>query len=201
MRSRWFHAPSLHGAHVAHKSAGWLELFYDLIFVAAFIQLGNGLSSTVSMESVVSFASAFTALWISWSGFTYFMNRFTVDDFVHRLMVFSQMFTVAFMAFFAGELLAGRHRGFALAYATSQILVASFNFRSWLPGEGREERGPATGAASCFGGRPLVGRGILATAVGIRSHGSGRSTHLSGPALQPARVVFGFEPHRRTSSR
>lgn len=132
MRSRWFHPPTLHGAHLPHKAAGWLELFYDLIFVAAFIQLGNGLSDKVSLASAAAFAGSFTALWISWSGFTYFMNRFTIDDFVHRLMVFAQMSTVAVMAFYAGELLAGRHRGFALAYAASQFLVAGFNLRAAL---------------------------------------------------------------------
>jgi low temperature requirement protein LtrA len=33
------------------KRATWLELFYDLIFVAAFIQLGNLLSASVSVET------------------------------------------------------------------------------------------------------------------------------------------------------
>jgi low temperature requirement protein LtrA len=49
MRNRWFHVPVLHTA--AHeKKVSWLELFYDLIFVAAFIQLGNGLAEHVTLQ-------------------------------------------------------------------------------------------------------------------------------------------------------
>ena len=33
---------------MAEKRATWLELFYDLVFVAAFIQLGNALTARVS---------------------------------------------------------------------------------------------------------------------------------------------------------
>jgi len=43
MQSRWFHLPKLHVAGHGHKRVTWLELFYDLIFVAAIIQLGDGL--------------------------------------------------------------------------------------------------------------------------------------------------------------
>ncbi len=140
MRSRWFHQANLHSPLHGHgKTAGWLELFYDLIFVAAFIQLGNGLSKEVSLGGFAIFSAAFAALWIVWSGFTYYMNRFTVDDFVHRLMVFAQMFMVGMMAFSASDLVSGDYRRFALAYATGQAIVALFNLRSWLQvPEGRQ---------------------------------------------------------------
>lgn len=35
MRSRWFHLPLLHTEHDHEKKVSWLELFYDLIFVAS----------------------------------------------------------------------------------------------------------------------------------------------------------------------
>lgn len=133
MRSRWFHEAYLHSPISGHgKNAGWLELFYDLIFVAAFIQLGNGLSKHLSLGGFLSFAAAFAALWIVWSGFTYYMNRFSVDDFLHRLMVFAQMFMVGLMAFSASDLLDGKTFRFALAYAGGQAIVALFNLRAWL---------------------------------------------------------------------
>ena len=123
----------LHSPIYGHgKTAGWLELFYDLVFVAAFIQLGNGFSKDVSFGGFATFAAAFAALWIVWSGFTYYMNRFTVDDFVHRLMVFAQMFMVGLMAFSASDLISGDYKRFALAYAAGQAIVALFNLRSWL---------------------------------------------------------------------
>ena len=133
MRSRWFHSPRLHLAVEGNpRKPGWLELFYDLIFVAGFIQLGNGLTAHPTPAGSAAFAGAFAAMWISWSGFTYYMNRFTVDDFIHRLMVFAQMFAVGAMAVTAPKLVSGDYRSFALAYAVAQLLVAVFNLRAYL---------------------------------------------------------------------
>ena len=43
MRNRWFHAPTLHTpSHGSEKKVSWLELFYDLIFVAAIIHHNTG---------------------------------------------------------------------------------------------------------------------------------------------------------------
>jgi inward rectifier potassium channel len=132
MRSRWFHVPILHvPRHGVEKKVTWLELFYDLIFVAAFIQLGNGLSADVSVEGLLSFGGMFAPLWISWSGFSYYANRFTVDDFIHRLLVFLQIFAVGAMAVTAEGVLAGNPRLFGIAYAVAQGVVALLYLRAW----------------------------------------------------------------------
>src|SRR5262245_29001972 len=102
MRSRWYHRPLLHTI-TTEKRATWLELFYDLIFVAAFIQLGNGLSERVNALGFINFFGAFLPLWMVWTGFTFFNNRFTIDDFVHRLQVFLQMLAVGGIAISAGS--------------------------------------------------------------------------------------------------
>lgn len=131
LRSRWFHTPTIHTAHSRHeKRAGWLELFYDLIFVASFIQLGNALSDYVSIERFVGFVALFTPMWVAWTGFTHFANRFDVDDFLHRLMVFLQMFSVGAMAVTVPQALAGNHQPFAFACSAAQCLVALFYLRT-----------------------------------------------------------------------
>lgn len=131
MRSRWFHVPTLHTADSGEKKPGWLELFYDLVFVAAFIQLGNGLAQTPDIETFMAFCGLFVPLWLSWTGFTYYANRFTVDDFSHRMLVFGQMFAVGGMAIFAPEVIRGNLTGFVLAYALSQALVGVLYYRTW----------------------------------------------------------------------
>jgi low temperature requirement protein LtrA len=63
MRSRGFHEPTVHApTHGETKAVSWLELFYDLIFVAAIIQLGDFLSHKVSMENRLLFAGHFVPL-------------------------------------------------------------------------------------------------------------------------------------------
>mgnify|MGYP000412459091 CR=1 FL=1 len=133
MKSRFFHNPLLHvEGHSHEKKASWLELFYDLIFVAAFIQLGNGLAYKISLSSFLAFCGLFLTLWISWSGFSYYSNRYTIDDFLHRVMVFAHMFTVGAMAITATEVMTGNPTRFACFYALSQAIIALLHLRAWL---------------------------------------------------------------------
>lgn len=120
MKSRWFHSPTLHTASAsAPRKVGWLELFYDLIFVAAIIQLGDSLSEGGSIGDFGRFALHFAPLWMAWVGFSFYANRFQVDDVLHRVLVFLNMFTVGAMAISSRAAFAGQPAAFAGAYALS----------------------------------------------------------------------------------
>ncbi len=124
MRSRWFHPPELYTAHSElGRRVGWLELFYDLIFVASFIQLGNALSGRLTLIGMLGFVALFTPLWIVWTGFTHFVNRFDVDDFLHRSVVYCQMFAVGAMAVTVQPALRGDIKPFACAFAAAQCCL------------------------------------------------------------------------------
>jgi len=131
MRNRWFHVPELHCPGVVEKKVTWLELFYDLIFVAAFIQLGNGLGNNISGEGFLGFAGLFIPLWLTWTGFTFFNNRFTVDDFFHRAVTFIQMFAVGAIAVSGPRVFTGGHVYFAISFAVAQAMVALLHYRAW----------------------------------------------------------------------
>ncbi|WP_304454678.1 low temperature requirement protein A [Nocardiopsis sp. YSL2] len=75
----------------------WLELFYDLVFVAVFIQVGDRLSQDVSWLGVGQVLVLFIPLWWVWANFTWYMNQFQADDVWHRLLLVLQMFLVAWM--------------------------------------------------------------------------------------------------------
>ncbi|MCA9519331.1 MAG: low temperature requirement protein A [Myxococcales bacterium] len=133
MQNRWFHRPRLHVPTVGReRRVGWLELFYDLIFVATLIQLGNALSHHVSLAGFLAFAGMFCPIWIVWTGFTFYNNRFVVDDFTHRLLVFLQMFGIGAMAISVGDVLDGHPRAFALSYAATRILLVLLYLRARL---------------------------------------------------------------------
>ena len=133
MRSRLFHRPHLHSiAQSEAKRVTWIELFYDLVFVAAFIQLGNGLSHHADSAGVATFLAIFMPLWVVWTGFTFFENRFAVDDFAQRLLVFGQMFAVGAMALTAGDAMEGSPHAFSGAAATGQLFVVPMYVRSWF---------------------------------------------------------------------
>ncbi len=167
MRNRWYHRATLHvGGDGVEKRATWLELFYDLIFVAAFIQLGEGLAGHVSWDGFALFGGVFACLWIAWTGFTFFVNRFTVDDLVHRLAAFVQMFSVGAMAVTAHQVLEGNRTPFALSFAVAQVMVGLFYLRAWrqVP-EGR--------AYAAYWGLVFLGAGGLWAASVLVPGGNG----------------------------
>lgn len=132
MLSRWFHRPALHApsGHQA-KKVGWLELFYDLIFAAGVLQLADVLSARGSIGDFATFALHFTPLWIAWTGFTFYANRFNVDDVVHRLLVIANMFAVGAMAITSRAAMDGEPATFALAYAAANTLLGVLYLRAW----------------------------------------------------------------------
>ncbi len=167
MRNRWFHAPRLHSPGPGEeKRVGWIELFYDLVYVAAIIQLGNGLSYHPDLYGFLGFAALFAAIWYAWTSFTFYSNRFDVDDLLHRVLVFVKMFGIASMAVLAPGVFEGRTQGFALAYTLVRVTVIAFYVRAYLHADrgralsGRYAIGFSIGAlfwlASAFAPKPWV---------------------------------------------
>ncbi|GDX82797.1 hypothetical protein LBMAG42_46080 [Deltaproteobacteria bacterium] len=132
MLSRWFHRPTLHAPDRHHaKKVGWLELFYDLIFAAGVLQLADLLADRGTFGDFATFALHFTPLWIAWTGFTFYANRFNVDDVVHRVLVIANMFAVGAMAITSRSAMDGHPATFALAYALANTLLGALYLRAW----------------------------------------------------------------------
>ncbi|MDA9951750.1 low temperature requirement protein A [Oligoflexaceae bacterium] len=140
MQKRWLQKPAFHVAqHGSEKKPSWLELFYDLVFVVAFIQLGNGLANNVSVEGFVTFFLVFVPLWVIWTGQTYFINRFTIDDVAHRLTIFLAMFCIAIMGVSAPYITTDKSHFFSIATSLCLFCVSACNFRAFIQlKEGRQ---------------------------------------------------------------
>ncbi|MGH1490944.1 MAG: low temperature requirement protein A [Acidimicrobiales bacterium] len=109
--------------HLAHDNerVSWLELFFDLVYVAALIQLGDRLAGDISWTGVGRFVGAFTVLWWTWTGTTAFVNRFAVDDVIHRSLTFFQMFAVGSFAVIASAADANWPVWLPVAYIAARI--------------------------------------------------------------------------------
>lgn len=133
LRNRWFHKAKLHSPpHGTTKGVSWLELFYDLIFVAAFIQLGNGLSEHVTFKGFISFSFLFGPIWLVWFSFSEYMGRFSVGDALHRTLTFFQMFAVGGMAIAAPAIQDGDHQMFAGCFALCLLFMVLMYIRIGL---------------------------------------------------------------------
>jgi low temperature requirement protein LtrA len=110
------------------RKVTWLELFFDLIFVAAVAQVAEPLRHDYSLVELARLAPLFALIWWAWIGHTFFSTRFNTDDWVQRGLTFVQIFAVAVMAANAREALDSRSSaGFAAAYAAVRlVLVAQY---------------------------------------------------------------------------
>ncbi len=110
-----------------HRKVSWLELFYDLVYVATIVQLGNKLSEDVSATGFLSFVLLFVPIWWVWMGTTFYANRFAADDLTQHLLIFAQIFIVSALAIHVFDGLGETSAGFALAYAAARgILVLMY---------------------------------------------------------------------------
>jgi low temperature requirement protein LtrA len=118
---------SEHGLEAGRKVT-WLELFFDLVFVAAVAQVGTHLRDDYSLAGLLRFGLLFVLIWWAWLGHTTFSTRFDTDDLVQRALTWLQMFLVAVMAINATGALDGRDSaGFAAAYSVMRfVLVAQY---------------------------------------------------------------------------
>ena len=109
----------------------WLELFFDLVFVAAVAQVGTHLRDDYSVAGLLRFTLLFVLIWWAWLGHTSFSTRFDTDDLVQRALTWLQMFLVAVMAINATGALDSRDSaGFAAAYAVMRVVLVAQYLRA-----------------------------------------------------------------------
>jgi low temperature requirement protein LtrA len=113
---------------VHDRKVTWVELFFDLIFVAAVSQVAAPLHEHYSLAELARFTPLFVLIWWAWTGHTLFSTRFSTDDAVQRVLTLAQVFAVAVMAANAKDALDSRSSaGFAAAYAGVRlVLVAQY---------------------------------------------------------------------------
>lgn len=117
------HPPEIHHAGEEERKVTWLELFYDLVYVAAIIQLGNALSKDVSWVGVMGFVALFVPIWWSWTGITFYMNRFAEEDVWTRLLIFTQIGFIAILAMSVPKAFGELGVQFTLAYVGIRAIL------------------------------------------------------------------------------
>ncbi len=117
-------------AEERERHATWLELFYDLVFVAAISQLAGNLTSDYSLRGLLHFTILLVPVWWAWVGQTFYLTRFDSDDLVHRLLTMAQIVAVASLIVHVPQALGKSSIGFALSYAAVRLILVAEYYRA-----------------------------------------------------------------------
>lgn len=110
------------------RHATWLELFFDLVFVAVIGVMAHGLAHTdhgeLHGEQLLSFFLVVVpALWV-WAGHTMFANRYDTDSVWQRLCAIAVMALILVMSLFIRDAQGIGYPGFLLTYLAMQGVLA-----------------------------------------------------------------------------
>jgi len=102
----------------------WLELFYDLVFVAAIIVLSSAYSKDYSWAQTAWLLVVFSLMWSTWLTTTLLLNRITLQGPWLRSLLVTQMFLVLMMAVFADDHLLDHTEYVGPTFALILVVVA-----------------------------------------------------------------------------
>ena len=121
---RWFwQPPRAHGETIDDRTVSFLELFYDLVYVAVIGQAAHHLAEHVTTRTAAEFAVVFAAIWIAWVNGTLYIESHGRDDGRTRSIVFTQMGVLSLLAVFTEDAADGSGDTFAIVYAVYLAIV------------------------------------------------------------------------------
>lgn len=154
------------GLNIRH--ATWLELFFDLVFVAVIGVMAHDLAHThhgeIHSEQLYTFfLVAVPVLWV-WGEHTLFANRYDTDSFWQRLIAIAVMALVLVLSLFIRKAQGSGFPGFVVTYLSMQAILAVAYFTA-------PKTTPAGDAlARQIGLAIVVGAAISVTSLLFASH-------------------------------
>lgn len=117
-------------SHTIVQMGVWIELFYDLVFVAAILVFSSAVSHLHDGARIGWVVIVFSAVWWVWLSTTIFANRFRMTDLGHRLLILMQMFLVVLIAMEARAGVVDDAAYLAVAYGLLVGTVAAMYWRA-----------------------------------------------------------------------
>lgn len=114
----------------AHRTATWLELFYDLAFVVAVAVLGERLGAAHDLAGVFSYLGYFFLVWWLWASHTFYADRYDTDDLVYRLLATTQLVAVAIIAASLAPGVSASATAFAVGYTIARLALLVMYWRA-----------------------------------------------------------------------
>ena len=123
--------PRLRTLEESERTATWLELFYDLAFVAAVAMMGTRLVHEVTWAGIAAYLAYFVLVWWLWASHTFYADRYDTDDLIYRLLAGAQMVAVAVIAVSVSVGEAGSTQAFAIGYTAARFILLALYARAF----------------------------------------------------------------------
>jgi low temperature requirement protein LtrA len=114
------------------EGSTWLQLFFDLVYVAILVELGNRLSHDLDFQGLAAFVLLFIPVWWSWLEFVDFGRRYPVDDIGQRILTVLYMAVMLVMAFEIHSLNRNTMTAFLVTFGLSKFVLALMYGRAWF---------------------------------------------------------------------
>ena len=88
--------PTIHTT-TGHRQASWIELFFDLVFIASLVEAIHFVEAHLSegiMSTLLLFLVFFIAPWIVWRSTTFYSDRYEENTSRHRLLLIVLMMRI-----------------------------------------------------------------------------------------------------------
>ena len=115
-KNLWWGPPLNFDDRKSTRKISWLELFYDLVYVAAIGQLTYQIAAHPTWHTLAYAFLLFCLLFWSWVNGSQYYDLHGNDSIRTRLLTFWQMLAVAAVAITIPEAFAGHHQSFAIAF-------------------------------------------------------------------------------------
>ena len=124
-KQRFWQPPRAHGDVIEDRSVGFIELFYDLVFVVVISRAAHTLAEHLTWRGVGEFAAIFGMIWLAWLNGTVYQDTHGREDGRSRTLIFIQMMILALLAVYTADAAGDDGRGFAIVY-TGLLLVLTW---------------------------------------------------------------------------
>jgi low temperature requirement protein LtrA len=104
------------------KRTGYLELFFDLVFVFAFTQVTTLALEDTSAGGFARAALVFGIVWWAWAAYAWLTDAVDVENVPTRILIFAAMVGAFFMAIALPDAYADEGAWFAVAYFVVRVL-------------------------------------------------------------------------------
>lgn len=115
------------------RQATWLELFFDLVFVAVIGVITHDLAHThhghIGVDQLLRFPLVFIPVWWIWTTHTLYANRFDDNDRAHRLFALVIMALLVFLSTYEKDSQGENFLHFTLLYSAIRVLLAILYLR------------------------------------------------------------------------